>query len=235
MSERAVRQRLESLELAGVTCLPKSRFVDEGKTSSTLTRPQSHDPEDISRTLNAMYEEVLASTNCSQLASLPTASVFGNGVKNPRVCFFGISPDEINDEAGTLFTGQTETLFTKIIAACSFPTDEVYILNSLQRVPSENHSGDSNDTKNFKSLLMQELKKMNPEFICCLGAGAAHALLETTDSIESLRKKWFEYQGSRVMCTDHPSYLLRNPSAKRDVWEDMKRLMEAMKIQLPAR
>jgi DNA polymerase len=83
--------------------------------------------------------------------------------------------------------------------------------------------------------LTQELKKMNPEFICCLGASAAHALLETTDSIGSLRKKWFEYQGVRVMCTYHPSYLLRNPSAKRDVWEDMKRLMEAMEIQLPAR
>ncbi len=234
MSERAVRQRLQSLELAGVTCLPKSRFVDEHKTSSTLACPQSHDPEEISRTLRTMYEEVLASKNCSQLASLPIASVFGNGVENPRLCFFGISPDEINDEVGTLFTGQAEALFAKIINACSFPIDKVYILNSLQRALPENHSHDSNDTKNLQSLLMQELKKMNPEFICCLGTGAAHALLETTDSIGSLRRRWFEYQGSRVICTYHPSYLLRNPSAKRDVWEDMKRLMQAMEIQLPA-
>ena len=235
MSERAVRQRLQSLELAGVTCLPKSRFVDEDKTSNTLASPQSHDPEKISRTLNAMYEELLASENCSQLASLTTTTVFGEGAENPRLCFFGISPDQINDEVGTLFTGQTETLFTKIIDACSFSIDTVYILNSLQRVRSENHSNISNETQSHKSFLTQELKKMNPEFICCLGASAAHALLETTDSIGSLRKKWFEYQGSRVMCTYHPSYLLRNPSAKRDVWEDMKRLMEAMEIQLPAR
>tara|TARA_B100001778_G_C18584692_1_gene629277 strand:+ start:456 stop:1163 length:708 start_codon:yes stop_codon:yes gene_type:complete len=235
MSERAVRQRLQSLELAGVTCLPKSRCVDEGKTSSSLASPQSHDSEVISRTLNAMYEEVLASTDCLQLASLPTANVFGNGAENPRLCFFGISPDEINDEVGTLFTGQTGALFAKIIDACSFSIDTVYILNSLQRVPSENHSHNSDETQNHKSFLAQELKKMNPEYICCLGASAAHALLETTDSIGSLRKKWFEYQGSRVMCTYHPSYLLRNPSAKRDVWEDMKRLMEAMEIQLPAR
>ena len=166
---------------------------------------------------------------------MTTTSVFGEGAENPRLCFFGISPDEINDEVGTLFTGQTETLFTKIIDACSFPIDTVYILNSLQRVRSENHSNISNETQNHKSFLTQELKKMNPEFICCLGASAAHALLETTDSIGSLRKKWFEYQGVRVMCTYHPTYLLRNPSAKRDVWEDMKRLMEAMEIQLPAR
>ena len=235
MSERAVRQRLQSLELAGVTCLPKSRFVDEDKTSNTLASPQSHDPEKISRTLNAMYEELLASENCSQLASLTTTTVFGEGAENPRLCFFGISPDEINDEVGTLFTGQTETLFTKIIDACSFSIDTVYILNSLQRVRSENHSNISNENQSHKSFLTQELKKMNPEFICCLGASAAHALLETTDSIGSLRKKWFEYQGVRVMCTYHPSYLLRNPSAKRDVWEDMKRLIEAMEIQLPAR
>ena len=86
MSERAVRQRLQSLELAGVTCLPKIHFVAEGKTSNTLASPQSHDPEEISRTLNAMYEEVLATTNCSQLASLPTVSVFAEVPIATPVC-----------------------------------------------------------------------------------------------------------------------------------------------------
>ena len=74
---------------------------------------------------------------------------------------------------------------------------------------------------------------MQPEFICCLGTTAAQALLETNESIGALRKRWFEYRGSRVICTYHPSYLLRNPAAKRDVWEDMKELMEAMGIALP--
>jgi len=75
---------------------------------------------------------------------------------------------------------------------------------------------------------------LKPGFICCLGASAAQSLLRSTEPIESLRKKWFTYQGVRVMCTYHPSYLLHNSSAKRDVWEDMKRLMGAMKIDLPA-
>ena len=101
--------------------------------------------------------------------------------------------------------------------------------------PPENRRPHPEEVKNCRSFFEQQLEIVRPEFICCLGASAAHALLETTQSIGSLRKKWFEYKESRVICTYHPSYLLRNPSAKRDVWEDMKRLMEAMQIQLPAR
>ena len=108
------------------------------------------------------------------------------------------------------------------------------MLNSVEKPhPKEDHH-DAHEIKNYEQFLEQHMNALKPQFICCLGTSAAQSLLRTAESIESLRKKWFAYQGVRAMCTYHPSYLLRNPSAKRDVWEDMKRLMSAMKIDLPA-
>ena len=64
--------------------------------------------------------------------------------------------------------------------------------------------------------------------ICCLGTTAAQALLQTTEPIGRLRGRWFTYGRARVLCTYHPSYLLHNPAAKKDVWEDMQMLMADM-------
>jgi DNA polymerase len=76
----------------------------------------------------------------------------------------------------------------------------------------------------------RQLEIIAPEFICCLGTTAAQALLRTAEPIGKLRRRWFACGSARVLCTYHPSYLLRNPAAKRDVWEDMKMLMDGMGV-----
>ena len=239
MSERAVRQRLQSLELAGVTCLPKTqRYSDRpaGRhIDSANVRERADGSNHTEQLLQVLREEVAGCQKCPQLASSRTQTVFGVGSANARLCFFGEAPGADEDASGIPFVGRAGQLLTKIIEACTLSREEVYILNVLKCRPPENRRPLPEEVENCRSFFEHQLKAVQPEYICCLGASAAHALLETTDSIGSLRKKWFEYHGSRVMCTYHPSYLLRNPSAKRDVWEDMKRLMEAMKIQLPAR
>ena len=239
MSERAVRQRLQSLELAGVTCLPKTqRYSDRpaGRhIDSANVRERADGSNHTDQLLQVLREEVAGCQKCPQLASSRTQTVFGVVSANARLCFFGEAPGADEDASGIPFVGRAGQLLTKIIEACTLSREEVYILNVLKCRPPENRRPLPEEVENCRSFFEHQLKAVQPEYICCLGASAAHALLETTDSIGSLRKKWFEYHGSRVMCTYHPSYLLRNPSAKRDVWEDMKRLMEAMKIQLPAR
>ena len=239
MSERAVRQRLQSLELAGVTCLPKTQRYSDGPAGRQIDSANVREPADGSnhteQLLQVLREEVAGCQKCPQLASSRTQTVFGVGSANARLCFFGEAPGADEDASGIPFVGRAGQLLTKIIEACTLSREEVYILNVLKCRPPENRRPLPEEVENCRSFFEHQLKAVQPEYICCLGASAAHALLETTDSIGSLRKKWFEYHGSRVMCTYHPSYLLRNPSAKRDVWEDMKRLMEAMKIQLPAR
>ena len=239
MSERAVRQRLQSLELAGVTCLPKTQGDSEGhaerQIDSASVRERADGSNHADQLLQVLREEVAGCQKCPQLASSRTQTVFGAGSAHARLCFFGEAPGADEDASGIPFVGRAGQLLTKIIEACTLSREEVYILNVLKCRPPENRRPLPEEVENCRSFFEHQLKIVQPEYICCLGASAAHALLETTDSIGSLRKKWFEYQGSRVMCTYHPSYLLRNPSAKRDVWEDMKRLMEAMEIQLPAR
>ena len=60
--------------------------------------------------------------------------------------------------------------------------------------------------------------------IVALGKFAAQSLLKTTDPITRLRGRQFDYRGATLIPTFHPAYLLRNPSAKREVWEDMKKV-----------
>ncbi|MDA7991538.1 MAG: uracil-DNA glycosylase [Pirellulales bacterium] len=235
MSGRAVRQRLQSLELAGVTCLPKNQRRVGTQRSSSHGREQVATSSDAHEQLQILRDDVAQCQKCPQLASSRTQTVFGAGSVSPRLCFLGEAPGADEDASGIPFVGRAGKLLTKIIEACTLSREDVYILNVLKCRPPENRRPHPEEVDNCRSFFEQQLEIVRPEFICCLGASAAHALLETTQSIGSLRKKWFEYKESRVICTYHPSYLLRNPSAKRDVWEDMKRLMEAMQIQLPAR
>ena len=83
---------------------------------------------------------------------------------------------------------------------------------------------------NCRGFLDRQLEIIHPEFICCLGAVAAQTLLNSTLSIGRLRGRFHDYRGIPVLCTYHPSYLLRNPAARKDVWEDMKLLMGRMGI-----
>lgn len=235
MSERAVRQRLQSLELAGVTCLPKTKRHQEAQTESTNVQERVDASRNPDQLLQVLCDDVAGCQKCPQLASSRTQTVFGTGSTRARLCFFGEAPGADEDASGVPFVGRAGQLLTKIIEACTLSREDVYILNVLKCRPPENRRPLPEEVENCRPFFEHQLEIVRPEFICCLGASAAHALLETTDSIGSLRRRWFEYQGSRVICTYHPSYLLRNPSAKRDVWEDMKRLMQAMEIQLPAR
>ena len=85
---------------------------------------------------------------------------------------------------------------------------------------------------NCRGFFERQFEAISPEYICCLGATAAHALLETAEPIGKLRKRWFTFHASKVICTYHPSYLLRNPAAKREVWDDMKLMMADMGVEL---
>ena len=89
------------------------------------------------------------------------------------------------------------------------------------------------EAQNCRPYFEQQLDIIRPEFICCLGAIATTTLLETSESIGRLRGRFHDWRGIRVMATYHPAYLLRNPPAKRMVWDDMKMLMKEMGIEVP--
>ncbi len=172
---------------------------------------------------------------CTQLAETRTQTVFGVGNITPRLVFMGEAPGADEDRQGIPFVGRAGQLLTKIIEACTLRRDDVYILNTLKCRPPENRNPEPDEVQNCRGFFERQIDLLQPEFICCLGGVAAKSLLNTDLAIGKLRKRFHDYRGIPVLCTYHPSYLLRNPDAKRDVWEDMQLLMQRLGIVLPGK
>lgn len=251
---RVVLQSLESLAAAGVGQIPKS--VGRGRQANSAgvataaaaapavpaiapVQPALHtlladDEEppagDISAapTLEILRDEVAACTRCQELASTRTQTVFGVGNPRARLCMMGEAPGADEDRLGEPFVGRAGQLLNKILEACQLRREDVYILNVLKCRPPGNRNPLPDEAANCRRFLNRQLQLIEPEYICCLGAVAAQNLLETQTPIGKLRGRVHDYRGIKVVCTYHPAYLLRNPSAKVQTWEDMKLLMREM-------
>lgn len=182
--------------------------------------------------LKVIQAEVAPCTKCSVLVANRTQTVFGVGNPMARLCFVGEAPGADEDIQGEPFVGRAGQLLTKIIEACQLKREDVYILNVLKCRPPDNRTPLPNEVSNCRPFLDRQLAVIRPEYICCLGGVAAQTLLNTDRTIGQLRGKFHDYRGIPVMCTYHPAYLLRNPSAKREVWEDMKKLMARLGVTL---
>ena len=240
---RAMAQRLESLQRAGVTHLGKGPKEAPPASPSTpaadpdRNRPQ---PDEQTAALAALAREVASCTRCTELARTRTQTVFGVGNPCARLVFCGEAPGVDEDRQGEPFVGRAGQLLTKIIQACTMKREDVYILNILKCRPPGNRNPLPAEAAACRDYLDRQLAIIQPEFVCCLGAVAAQNLLDTSASITRLRGRLHEYtsmfhnlKGIQVLCTYHPAYLLRNPAAKRPTWDDMQLLMAEMGIELP--
>ena len=183
-------------------------------------------------TLSVLQHEVAGCTRCDELARTRTQTVFGVGNENPRLCFLGEAPGADEDRLGEPFVGRAGQLLNKIIEACRMKREDVYILNMIKCRPPGNRNPLPEELANCRGYLERQLDLLRPELVCCLGAVAAQNLMGTTLSIGKLRGKVHHFRGARVVCTYHPAYLLRNPAAKKDTWEDMKLLLREMGVEL---
>jgi DNA polymerase len=183
--------------------------------------------------LEVLRQEVTACTLCPELVENRTQTVFGAGDPHARLCFLGEAPGADEDRQGEPFVGKAGQLLERIIAACTLRREQVFILNVLKCRPPGNRTPGPDEVANCRFFFEKQLEIIAPEFICCLGAVAAQALLQTTDSVGKLRGRFHDYRNSKVVVTYHPAYLLRSPDQKRKTWEDMKMLMRAMGIEIP--
>lgn len=181
--------------------------------------------------LEIVQREVAACTLCAELAETRTQTVFGVGAPNARLCFLGEAPGADEDAQGEPFVGRAGQLLTKMIEAMTLSRDDVYILNILKCRPPGNRNPSDDEAENCRKFLDRQLEIIQPEYICCLGAVAAKNLLQTKVSVGKLRGQLHDYQGSKVVVTYHPAYLLRNPSAKKPAWEDLKILMAELDLE----
>lgn len=183
-------------------------------------------------TLEVLRQEVVPCTRCRELATTRTQTVFGVGNPKARLCFMGEAPGADEDRLGEPFVGRAGQLLDKIIEACTLKREDVYILNMLKCRPPGNRNPAPDELTNCRPFLERQLELIEPEYICCLGAVASQNLLGVTTPIGKLRGKLHAYRGAKVVCTFHPAYLLRNPPAKKDCWDDMKFLMREMGVEL---
>ena len=185
--------------------------------------------------LDAASGEVRGCTLCRELAAARKQTVFGVGNPRPRVVFFGEAPGADEDRQGEPFVGRAGQLLTKIIEACGWQRSEVYIMNVLKCRPPENRNPSPQETENCRPFFERQLEILRPEYIVCVGTVPGQALLETTEPVGKLRGRFHRYRGSKVLVTYHPSYLLRNPAAKKYVWEDMQLLLKEMGLPVPGK
>src|SRR5579863_770381 len=155
--------------------------------------------------------------------------VFGTGNPQAELVFVGEAPGEEEDLQGKPFVGRAGQLLTKIINAMGFSRDDVYIANIIKCRPPKNRNPEPDEISTCEPFLNRQLSSIRPKVICALGTFAAQTLLGTSQKITQLRGEFHTYRGVKVMPTFHPAYLLRNPREKRQVWEDMQKIMDELK------
>ncbi|MEN6330618.1 MAG: uracil-DNA glycosylase [Smithella sp.] len=154
--------------------------------------------------------------------------VFGDGNPQAKIVFVGEAPGADEDEQGKPFVGRAGQLLTKIIEAMGLSREEVYICNILKCRPPQNRNPLPEEIAACEPFLKQQLKIISPQIICALGTFAAKTLLKTDVPISVLRGRFHYYEGIKLMPTYHPAYLLRNPAAKKTVWEDVQLIMKEL-------
>jgi DNA polymerase len=176
----------------------------------------------------AGIREAMGDCRRCPLCKTRTNLVFGEGNICARLVFVGEAPGADEDSQGRPFVGKAGQLLTRIITAMGLQRKDVYICNILKCRPPENRNPKPEEVAACEPFLVRQLQAINPMMICALGTFAAQTLLKTDAPISVLRGRFHNYHGIGLMPTYHPAYLLRNPGAKRQVWEDVQQIMNAL-------
>ena len=169
----------------------------------------------------------MANCQLCQLAKTRHNLVFGDGNSHAQIVFVGEAPGADEDEQGLPFVGRAGQLLTDIIVkGMKLDRKDVYICNILKCRPPGNRNPLPDEISKCEPFLKKQLQIISPKIICALGTFAAQTLLKTDIPISALRGRFHSYEGIKLMPTYHPAYLLRNPSAKKPVWEDVQMIMK---------
>lgn len=172
----------------------------------------------------ALRAEVMPCTRCKLHQGRQTV-VFGEGDLHAEVLFVGEAPGANEDRTGRPFVGEAGQLLDRILtAAMGLQRSEVYIANVNKCRPPGNRTPEADEVAACLPFLRRQVAILRPRVIVCLGRTAAHNLLSTTEPMRALRGRDLSYDDIPVVVTWHPAYLLRDPSHKRETWDDIKRV-----------
>ena len=229
MSHEQLKAHLEffgELGVEGVRAEPQWRGRQEPERAEAAEPVAPAEPNQPpgAESLAAIREDLGPCTRCKLSGLGRNQIVFGVGNPNADLMFVGEAPGADEDIKGEPFVGRAGQLLTKIIEAIDMRREDVYIANLIKCRPPQNRNPEPDEVEQCEPFLLRQIDMIKPKVIVALGKFAAHALLRTTDPISQIRGREFTYRDAILIPTYHPAYLLRTPSAKRDVWEDMKRV-----------
>lgn len=220
---RKLTERLRWLERGGSTGVPLASArppAARGAAKVALRVPPSGG-------LDAVRTELGDCTRCA-LSGGRQNIVFGVGDPAAALMFVGEAPGADEDRTGEPFVGAAGQLLTKMIEAMGFLRGDVYICNIVKCRPPENRNPEPDEIAACEPFLKAQVAAVQPRMIVCLGKLAAQTLLRSESPISKLRGTLAAYEGIPLMPTFHPAFLLRNPSAKREVWSDLQQVMTVL-------
>ena len=188
----------------------------ESRESKESVAPAAH-------SLAAIREDIGDCVRCKLCSLGRKQIVFGVGNPNADLMFVGEAPGRDEDIQGIPFVGRAGQKLTQIIEAIGLTRDDVYIANVIKCRPPENRNPEPDEVEQCEPFLFRQIDTIKPKVIVALGTFAAKSLLKSNDSISRLRGRVYDYRGAKLVPTFHPAFLLRNPSCRREVWEDMKK------------
>jgi len=225
---------------AAAEASPARAALDPGASGAApaptrVDAPPALPPEEKQRRLAVLAETVRGCTRCA-LHTGRTQTVFARGTGASGLCFVGEGPGADEDAQGFPFVGKAGQLLDRMIEAMGFGRDDVYVCNIVKCRPPENRKPEPEEMAACMPYLAEQLEVLSPEVIVALGATAVQGLFGTSEGITRLRGRWKLYKGRiPVMPTFHPAYLLRTPSAKKEVWDDLQAVLRQMGRVAPSK
>jgi DNA polymerase len=187
-----------------------------------------------SETLEDIWKDIGDCTRCG-LCEGRTQVVNTHGNHRARLMFVGEAPGADEDAQGKPFVGRAGQLLTKIIEAIGLKREEVLIGNVNRCRPPANRQPTLEEAAICRPFLFREIAAVQPDVIVVMGNTALQNLLEVREGITRARGTFRDFRGIKVMPTFHPAYLLRDPSKKRETWEDLKKVRDYLDSLPPRR
>ena len=203
------------------------------------TEPSTPNPADTPEARQAALEKVIQKVAaCKQCAlcekRIQTVPGQGNTL-SPDILFIGEAPGADEDAQGLAFVGAAGQLLTKMIEAMGYTRDQVFIANICKCRPPNNRPPSPEEMQTCLPYLRTQIAAIRPKILVALGATAVKGLLESNVGISRLRGTWTTYANIPLMPTYHPAYLLRLPPAKKDAWEDLKKVLVRLGKPVPVK
>lgn len=200
--------------------------------------PEIVDPAEIQQEkttiLKRLKEECAQCTSC-ELHQNRKQSIFGQGPLEPDIMLIGSAPSEHEEKAQQPFQGEEGQLLDRMFSKMGYTRDQLYLCYATTCRPPNDRAPSQHELKTCRNWLTQQVQLINPKTIVTLGTVATQSLLSLQSSISQLRGQWQKTSGPQnqipVMPTFHPGYLLKKPTARKDVWSDMVGVLDVLKAR----